>query len=37
MFCVMARLVALAALAAAGVMAYQSRAEMKRYLKIRQM
>lgn len=37
MFCKLARLAALAALAGVGVMAYQSRAEMKRYLKIRQM
>lgn len=37
MFCTIARLTALAALVGAGVMVYQSRAEMKRYLKIRQM
>jgi|tagenome__1003787_1003787.scaffolds.fasta_scaffold15695705_2 hypothetical protein len=37
MFCTVARLVALGALAGVVVMVYQSRAEMKRYLKIRQM
>lgn len=37
MFCKLARLVAVAAVAGVGVMAYQSRNEMKRYLKIRSM
>jgi len=37
MFCKVARLLAFGALAGVGVMAYQSRAEVKRYLKIRQM
>ena len=37
MFCTLARLAVLAAVAGVGVMAYQSRNEMKRYLKIRRM
>jgi len=37
MFCKISRLVALTALIGAAAMAYQSRDDMKRYLRIRQM